>query len=74
MKEEITTINKTYNSDIYNFKDIIYKQDTKYYNKIKDNYYEKVFNKLTYEIKSNIELQGKGNIVGGTYDSKEKDT
>lgn len=74
MKEEISTINKTYNSDIYNLKDIIYKQDTKYYNKIKNDYYEKVFNKLTYEIKSNIELQGKGNIVGGTYDSKEKDT
>lgn len=74
MKEEITTINSTYNSDIYNFKDMIYKQDPNYYNKIKDNFYEKVFNKLTYEIKSNIELQGKGNTVGGTYEPEEKDT
>ena len=72
IKGAITSINTTYNSDIYNFKDMIYKQNPNYYNKIKDNYYKEIFNKLTYEVKSNIELQGKGNIVGGTYDEKEK--
>lgn len=71
VKESINSINNNYNSDIYNFKDMIYKQNPKYYNKIKDNYYEEVFNKLTYEIKSQIELQGKGNIVGGTYEKLE---
>jgi len=71
MLKAITTINTTYNSDIYNFKDMIYKQNPKYFNKIKDNYYEEIFNKLTYEINSNIELQGKGNIVGGTYEKLE---
>lgn len=71
MLKAITSINNTYNSDIYNFKDMIYKQDSKYFNKIKDKYYEEIFNKLTYEIKSNIELQGKGNIVGGTYEKLE---
>jgi len=71
VKESIKSINKQYNSDIYNLKDMIYKQDTKYYNKIKDNYYDEVFNKLTYEIKSNFELQGKGNILGGTYEKLE---
>lgn len=71
VKESINKINTNYNSDIYNFKDMIYKQNPKYYNKIKDNYYEEVFNKLTYEIKSQIELQGKGNIVGGTYEKLE---
>ena len=50
---------------------MIYKQDPKYFNKIKDNYYEEVFNKLTYEVTSEIELQGKGNIVGGTYEKLE---
>jgi len=70
IKESIISINN-YNSDIYNFKDIIYKQDAKYYNKIKNKYYEEVFNKLTYDIKSEIELQGKGNIVGGTYEKLE---
>jgi len=73
IKESILTINKKYNSDIYNFKDMIYKQDPKYYRKIKDSYYENIFNKLTYEINSNFELQGKGNIVGGTYENKEKE-
>ena len=71
IKDSINSINKKYNSDIYNLKDIIYKQDTDYYNKIKNNYYEEVFNKLTYEIKSNFELQGKGNILGGTYEKLE---
>ena len=71
VKQSILSINSNYNSDIYNFKDMIYKQDSKFYNKIKDNYYEEVFNKLTYEIKSEIELQGKGNIVGGTYEKLE---
>ena len=71
IKESITSINKKYNSDIYNLKDIIYKQDTNYYNKIKDNYYEEIFNKLTFEVKSNFELQGKGNILGGTYEKLE---
>ena len=71
LKESIESINTNYNSDIYNFKDMIYKQDYKFYNKIKDNYYEEIFNKLTYDIKSNIKLQGKGNIVGGTYEKSE---
>lgn len=71
VKQSINSINKKYNSDIYNLKDMIYKQDTKYYNKIKDNYYEEIFNKLTFEVKSNFELQGKGNILGGTYEKLE---
>lgn len=71
VKEAIISINTNFNSDIYNLRDMIYKQDPKYYNKIKNNYYEEVFNNLTYEIKSEIELQGKGNIVGGTYEKLE---
>ena len=71
VKESISTINKTYNTDIYNFKDMIYKQNPKYFNIIKNNYYKEIFNNLTYEINSNIELQGKGNIVGGTYEKQQ---
>lgn len=71
VKNSIISINQKYNSDIYNFKDIIYKQDNKFFNKIKDNYYDSVFNKFNYNIKSEIELQGKGNIVGGTYEKLE---
>lgn len=71
VSESIKSINTNYNTDIYNFKDMIYKQDYKFYNKIKDNYYDEVFKKLTYEIKSDFTLQGKGNIVGGTYEKLE---
>lgn len=71
VSESIKSINTNYNTDIYNFKDMIYKQDYKFYNKIKDNYYDKVFSNLTYEIKTDFTLQGKGNIVGGTYEKLE---
>ena len=70
LKKTITEINQKYNTDIYNFKDMIYKQDPNYFNKIKNNYYKEIFNRLTYEINSNIELQGKGNILGGTYEKQ----
>ncbi len=70
MKESISSINK-YNSDVYNIRSIIYKNNPKFYSKIEDSYYEDVFNKLTFDIKTNINLQGKGNILGGTYENME---
>ena len=71
IKNSIESINKKYNTDIYNFKDMIYKQNPKYYKSIEKDYYNKVFSKLKYKVKSEIILQGKGNIVGGTYEKLE---
>lgn len=65
---DIKNINEKYNSDIYGFRDIIYKKNYKYYNTIKDDYYNKVFKNLKYNVKSNITLQTKGNLHGGIYD------
>lgn len=66
--DDIKSINEKYNSDVYGFRDIIYKKNYKYYDKIKDDYYDEVFNNLKYNIKSNITLQSKGNLHGGIYD------
>lgn len=71
VEKSIKEINDTYNSDIYQIRDIIYKKDFKFYNKHKDNYYEKIFKNLEFNVKSNFELQGKGNLLGGTYEIME---
>lgn len=58
---------KKYNSDIYGFRDMFYKQDPKAYKKIKDTWYEDVFPNLDIEVKANITLFEKGNLNGGVY-------
>ena len=68
MNNSIKNINEKYNSDVYGFRNMIYKKDYKYYNQIKDDYYNKVFNKLNFNIKSDISLITKGNLLGGTYE------
>ena len=68
MSENVKNINEKYNSDVYGFRNMIYKKDYKYYNQIKDDYYNKVFNNLNFNIKSDINLITKGNLLGGTYE------
>lgn len=66
MEESILNIfNKIrdeYNTDVFKFRDLYYKEDAKYY---KDNYdetwYETIFKDLKLEIKSNIKLYENGN-------------
>ena len=68
INNSIKNINKKYNSDVYGFRNMIYKKDYKYYNQIKDDYYNKVFNNLNFNIKSDINLITKGNLLGVTYE------
>lgn len=68
ISDDIYSINSKYNSDIYRFRDMIYKKDYKFYNSIKDNYYDKIFNNLKFNITSSINLTNKGNLHGGIYD------
>lgn len=63
----INNIIKNYNSDIFGFKDYIYKSNPKYYNKIKKEYYQKTFPTLKITVKSNIQGIEKGNLNGGVY-------
>ena len=62
------SIRNKYNSDIFGFRDLFYKKDYKEYNNIKSVWYEDVFNDIEVEVKSDIKLVEKGNIVGGIHD------
>lgn len=72
ISESIKKVQKEYNTDIYGFRNLFYKTDYKEYKKIKDKWYEEVFPNLEVEVKANVELIEKGNVLGGIYD-KQKD-
>ena len=59
---DILNVRNNYHTDIYKFKDIIYKHDYSYYQKIKNNY-DEAYQKLDISVKTNILLVEKGNIL-----------
>ena len=59
---DILNVRNNYHTDIYKFKDIIYKHDYSYYQKIKNNY-DEAYQKLDISVKTNIQLVEKGNIL-----------
>lgn len=59
---DILNVRDNYHTDIYKFKDIIYKHDYSYYQKIKNNY-DEAYQKLDISVKTNIQLVEKGNIL-----------
>lgn len=60
--DDILNVRNNYNTDIYKFKDIIYKHDYSYYQKIKNNY-DEAYQNLDISVKTNILLVEKGNIL-----------
>ena len=58
METNIKDIINKYNSDIFGFRDLIYKSNTKFYSST-----DILLNKLNINVKSNILIQGKGNIL-----------
>lgn len=69
IKDNIKNINELYNSDIYGFRDMVYKKKLSFYNTIKDDYYKNFFDKLSYNVTAEIRLVSKGNLNGGTYEN-----
>ena len=63
-QNDINNIRKKYNSDIFGFLDIIYKQDYNTYKKVKNNW-EETFKNLKINVSTNIEITGKGNLLEG---------
>ena len=60
--DDILNVRNNYHTDIYKFKDIIYKHDYSYYQKIKNNY-DEAYQNLDILVKTNIHLVEKGNIL-----------
>ena len=69
IKNKVTTsinsIRKEYNSDIFGFLDLIYKKDYKTYKKIKDTWYNSTYQDIKINIKTSIDIVGKGNVSEG---------
>ena len=65
IEKNINNIRKKYNSDIFGFLDLIYKTDYNTYKEIKDNWYQSTYQNIDINISTNIEIIGKGNVVGG---------
>lgn len=61
----INNIKETYNSDIFGFLDIIYKNDYKTYKKIKNTWNKNGFKNTKININTSIDIIGKGNILEG---------
>ena len=57
----IRTTIENYNTDVFGFKDILYKSNPKYFQNIKDRWYDDIFPNLDYEIDVNFDLLEKGN-------------
>lgn len=71
IKDNILSVIKNYNTDIYGFRDMIYKKNPKYYKEIKKNYYKDYFPNLDIEVKSDVRIFKKGYITGGLYENME---
>lgn len=70
----LTTFNnirEKYNTDVFKFRDLYYKTDTKYFKEKQNNWYEEIFPNLKLEVTSKIELYEKGNTLGGTKYERE---
>ena len=68
VKDSIKNITKKYNSDIFGFENLFYKEDYQYYKKIKDEWSDKIFQNLKIEVDSKFEIVEQGNVLGGIKD------
>ncbi len=63
LEKAIIEIIDKYNTDIFGFKDLYYKNNLDYYKKIKDDWYTSILKELEIEVKTNINLLSKGNTI-----------
>ena len=65
IKTSVKDTIEEYNTDIFGFEDLFYKENNKYYKKIKDDWDSKIPKNLKIEVDSKIEIVEQGNILGG---------
>lgn len=70
IETSIDNVRNTYNSDVFGFLDIIYKQDYKTYKKIENNWYKNEFKNTKINIDASINIIGKGNVLEGSNEKK----
>ena len=68
VKNSIKNVTKKYNSDIFGFENLFYKEDYKYYKQIKDKWSDKIFQNLETKVDSKFKIVEQGNVLGGIKD------
>ena len=63
IKQTIKEINEEYNSDVYGFEDLFYKNNPNFYKKMKDKYEDNFITNVKVKVESDINLFAKGNIL-----------
>lgn len=77
LEKEVTNtfndIRDKYNTDIFGFRELYYRNDHKYFKKYCNDWYDSVFPNIKVEVTSNIKLYEKGNTLGGVkYERRDK--
>ena len=62
---DLNDIRMKYNSDVFGFLDEIYKHDYKTYLKVKDNWYDNIYQNMHININTKVNIISKGNIMEG---------
>lgn len=65
VSDSFNSIRDKYNTDVFEFEELYYKSDYKYFKKYCSNWYNDVFPNISVDVKSNIRLYEKGNTLGG---------
>lgn len=63
VSNSIDSIIKKYNTDVFGFRDMLYKNYPKYYKKIKKEWYSEVFSKMDIDVEVEFEFLQKGNAL-----------
>lgn len=63
IKDTVKLINKKYNSDVYGFEDLFYKNNPTFYKKMKKKHGDEFINEIDFKVEANIKLFSKGNLL-----------
>ena len=67
VEDSIQNIKNKYNSDIFGFRDLIYKTDPKYYKRINKDWYKGIFQNIKVNVKVEVKGREKGSLNRGVY-------
>lgn len=62
INDYIDNCKKIYNSDIIQFGSLFYKHENKYYMSVKDVFYKKIYDNITYDIDINVDIPNLGGV------------
>ena len=73
LTNSIILVQKKYQSDVFGYGNMIYKNNLKKWNQIKDNWEEKIFPNLEFEIQTDISLSSKGSFEQTLLEAKNEE-